>query len=171
MRVMERYGREHYRRNGRLGGQMFALRHGDGRAVASRRRGGRTTKARYGHEHYRRIGRRGGEVIRQRYGQPFFRRLGQIVSERYGPAHYARLSAMSAATLSYLHGLPGARPPPGHSKAAPGRHAGRSRPALIAFERLERGARWATVEKLAAALLLEPADLLGAVEQPVGGNA
>jgi DNA-binding Xre family transcriptional regulator len=165
--VLERHGRHHYRRIGRLGGESFTLRHGDSLATESRRRGGETARDRYGDEHYRRIGRRGGEATSERHGPAFHRRLGQLVSERYGAAHYARLSAMSAATLSYLHGLQRARLRRGLSNAALARRSGVSRPAIAAFERLERGARRATVEKLAEALGCEPGDLLSS--DRVGG--
>jgi transcriptional regulator with XRE-family HTH domain len=82
------------------------------------------------------------------------------VHERYGSAHYARLSAMSEATLSYLDGLGEVRMRRGLTYAALARRSGVSRPAIRAFERLERGARRATVQKLADAMGVEPEQLL-----------
>ena len=169
--VLERYGQPHYRRIGRAGGEEFARRHGDGLAVELRRRGGEAAKARYGAEHYRAIGRRGGDATVQRHGRALHRSLGLLVSQRYGHAHYARLSALSAATLSYLHGLERARQRRGLSNAALARRSGVSREAIRAFERLERGARRATVETLAEALGLHPDELLADAGRPGGRSA
>jgi DNA-binding XRE family transcriptional regulator len=154
-----RYGVAHYRRIGRAGGVAFARRHGGGLARALRLRGGERVRERYGRAHYQSIGRVGGETTRQRHGDELYPRLGRMIRDRYGADHYARLSALSAATLSYLVGLQAARLTRGMTYAGLARQSGVSREAIKGFERLERGARWATVMKLADALGIQPADL------------
>ena len=59
MKVLAMYGREHYSRIGKKGGDRVK----DGGLTdyaEAGRRGGETTKARHGSEHYREIGRKGG---------------------------------------------------------------------------------------------------------------
>lgn len=57
----EKYGLDHYRAIGSLGGQTTMSRHANEYDVY-RRRGGQATKRRYGREHFRRLARRSAET-------------------------------------------------------------------------------------------------------------
>ena len=57
----EKYGLDHYRAIGSLGGRTTMARHAREYA-AHRRRGGQSTKRRYGREHFRRLARRSAET-------------------------------------------------------------------------------------------------------------
>ncbi len=57
----EKYGLEHYRTIGSLGGEATMERHGDEYA-AHRQHGGQTTKRRYGRQHFKELAQRSAEV-------------------------------------------------------------------------------------------------------------